>query len=142
MTPADSDSAPRSASARESALPIDGPAAPPRSNGELVFASPWESRLFGMTLALIEGGAFEWRDFQVELIASIDAWEAANAPGTGSRYYERWQEALERLLASRDVCPRSELDGRAEAFAARPHGHDHGHSHDHDHDHDHDHHDH
>ena len=83
-------------------LPIDGPAAPPRSNGELVFAAPWESRLFGMTLALIESGAFAWRDFQDELVASIRAWEAAAAPGAEYRYYERWQEALERLLARRD----------------------------------------
>ncbi|MFD9651474.1 hypothetical protein [Streptomyces mirabilis] len=27
-------------------LDIEGPAAPPRSNGELVFAEPWESRAF------------------------------------------------------------------------------------------------
>lgn len=25
-------------------LDVDGPAAPPRANGELVFAEPWESR--------------------------------------------------------------------------------------------------
>ena len=40
-------------------LPDETPGAPPRSNGELVFAAPWESRLFGMTLALHEAGRFE-----------------------------------------------------------------------------------
>ena len=106
-------------------LPIAGPAAPPRTNGELVFEAPWESRLFGMTLALIERGAFAWRDFQEELVASIRAWEATAAPGAEYHYYDRWQEALERLLGRTEICPRTDLDSRAEAFAARPHGHDH-----------------
>ena len=33
-----------------------GAAAPPRSNGELVFEAPWESRSFGMAVALSEPG--------------------------------------------------------------------------------------
>ena len=33
------------------------PAAPPRRNGELVFEVPWESRAFGVALALCEAGA-------------------------------------------------------------------------------------
>ena len=31
-------------------LDAEGPAAPPRSNGELVFEAPWEARLFGVTM--------------------------------------------------------------------------------------------
>jgi nitrile hydratase accessory protein len=108
-------------------LPIEGPAAPPRSNGELVFAAPWESRLFGMTMALIERGAFTWGDFQPELVASIRAWEAAAAPGDPYSYYARWQEALERVLARATICSRGDLESRAEAFAERPPGHDHPH---------------
>ncbi len=113
----------------DATLPITGPAAPPRSNGELVFAAPWESRLFGMTLALIEGGAFGWGDFQQELVASIRAWESAAAPGAEYHYYERWQDALERLLARTAICSPMDLASRAEAFAARPPGHDHDHDH-------------
>ena len=107
-------------------LPIAGPGAPPRSNGELVFAAPWESRLFGMTLALIDQGAFGWPDFQAELIAAIRAWESRAEPGAEYRYYERWEEALEVVLARTAICPRGDLDARAEELAARPHGHDHG----------------
>ena len=36
-----------------------GPAAPPRDNGELVFAAPWESRAFGLALALNEAGLID-----------------------------------------------------------------------------------
>ena len=106
-------------------LPITGPAAPPRANGELVFAAPWESRLFGMTLALVESGAFAWSEFQHELVTAIRAWEATAAPGDAYHYYERWQEALERLLARTAICSRADLESRAGAFAERPPGHDH-----------------
>ena len=50
----------------------DDPAAPPRANGELVFAAPWESRVFGLAAALRERGLFSWDEFRAELIAAID----------------------------------------------------------------------
>ena len=31
---------------------LEGPVSPPRDNGEIVFAAPWERRLFGVTVAL------------------------------------------------------------------------------------------
>jgi hypothetical protein len=52
-------------------LDIEGPAGPPRSNGELVFAEPWESRAFGMAVSLYETGMFSWPQFQAALIARI-----------------------------------------------------------------------
>ena len=52
-------------------LAIIGPAAPPRSNGEMVFDAPWESRLFGVTMALVEAERFSWSEFQQRLIASV-----------------------------------------------------------------------
>ena len=33
-------------------LDTEGPAAPPRANGELVFTAPWQSRIFGTTMHL------------------------------------------------------------------------------------------
>ena len=48
-------------------LDVEGPAAPPRSNGELVFSEPWESRAFGMAVILYEAGAFTWPRFQAAL---------------------------------------------------------------------------
>lgn len=105
-------------------LDVEGAAAPPRQNGELVFASPWESRLFGITLALHERGLFDWEEFRAELIAEIARWEREAGAAAWS-YYERWQTALERLLASKGLCGAAELDARAGELAARPAGHDH-----------------
>ena len=108
-------------------LDLAGPAAPPRRNGELVFEAPWESRLFGMTLALCQAGLFEWEEFRLLLIAEIAAWEAAGHPPAEWSYYGCWQLAFERVLASKGVCAPPEVDARMRALASRPPGHDHRH---------------
>ena len=110
-------------------LELEGPAAPPRSNGELVFEAPWEARVFGLTLALVEAGAFEHEEFRAQLITEIGAWEAAHPTGAEHRYYERWLAALERVLIAKDLANARLLDARVHSLAARPAGHDHGHAH-------------
>ena len=103
-------------------LDVEGSAAPPRSNGELVFAEPWESRAFTMAVALCEAGVFSWREFQEALIARI---ARHNDPSTDWCYYEHWLGALEDVLASRGAVPHHDLTARAAELAQRPAGHDH-----------------
>ncbi|MCW0213193.1 MAG: nitrile hydratase accessory protein [Pseudonocardia sp.] len=117
-------------------LAVDGPAAPPRANGELLFSAPWESRAFGMAVTLHDTGAFGWATFQAALIARIAAWEAA--PAGSWSYYEHWLGALEDVLAGDGTVTTTELDARSATLAARPAGHDHrddetGHGHGHGH---------
>lgn len=109
----------------ESFFAADDPAAPPRLNGELVFASPWESRVFGLAAALRESGRFDWDEFRVCLIAEIAAWEQRHAPEQTWSYYACFQAALERLLAQKGLCSASEIEQRERELAARPEGHDH-----------------
>ena len=99
--------------------------APPRQNGELVFAAPWESRVFGLAAALRDRGLFAWDEIRVCLIAEIAAWEKQRAAAEEWSYYARWQAALERLLAQKGVCGPAELEARERALEARPAGHDH-----------------
>ncbi len=108
-------------------LDSGGREAPPRANGELVFAAPWESRAFGVAAALVERGLFDWNEFRERLIAEIAAWEADHAEGEAWSYYARWQAALEQLLARKGICARAELESRCDALAALPPGHDHRH---------------
>lgn len=115
-------------------LDVEGPAAPPRSNGELVFAEPWQGRAFGLVMALTERGVLSYDVFRGALVERIAAQEKASPTGQ-SHYYQCWLGALEQVLAEAAVVTAAELDARTAAFAARPRGHDHGH-HDHDHDHD------
>lgn len=116
-------------------LDVDGPVAPPRSNGELVFGAPWESRAFGLALALNAGGKLEWEDFRKQLIQTISDWEREHDPGEEWSYYRCWLTALERVLDQEGLVPAGDHVERTEAFANRPHGHDHRHDGDHDHHH-------
>ena len=107
-------------------LDAEGPAAPPRRNGELVFQSPWESRLFGVTIALHRSGRFEWDEFRQLLIDEIARWERLSPDDRGEwAYYERWQAALERLLAEQGLCATDQLERRVDELKRRPAGHDH-----------------
>ena len=89
---------------------LDGDAALPRKNGELVFAAPWEGRAFGLAVVLSEKGAYEWDDFRTRLVDEI-------ARG-GEAYYERWLDALESLLLARQVVTREEVARRAQEYLA------------------------
>ncbi|HUC22986.1 MAG TPA: nitrile hydratase accessory protein [Streptosporangiaceae bacterium] len=106
-------------------LDIDGPAAPPRSNGELVFSQPWESRAFGMAVSLAEAGAFTWPEFRAALIARIAAFETAPPADQPWNYYQLWLAALEDVLAGLRAVSAAEVTTRAQALARRPAGHDH-----------------
>ncbi len=108
-------------------LDIEGPAAPPRRNGELAFSEPWESRAFGLAVALDAAGVIEWEAFRRQLIATIGAWECSHSPGDESwSYWRCWQDALEQLLLDQGVLGDHDVDQRTEELAARPAGHDHG----------------
>ncbi|MEU1542505.1 nitrile hydratase accessory protein [Actinacidiphila glaucinigra] len=106
-------------------LELQGPAAPPRSNGELVFDQPWESRAFGMAVSLYEAGAFTWPQFQGALIARIGAWESAAAPDEPYNYYRLWLAALEDVLGHLRAISDEEISARTRALAQRPPGYDH-----------------
>ena len=71
---------------------LDGPAALPRHNGELVFDAPWQGRVLGMAVALVEALDLPWDDFRDRLIAAI-------ADDPDRPYYESWTAALESLVA-------------------------------------------
>jgi nitrile hydratase accessory protein len=94
---------------------MDGPAALPRKNGELVFEAPWESRAFGLAVAMSDQDQYAWEDFRQRLIAEIGA---ADASGSSSSYYERWLAAFESLLVERGFVSRHELDQRTAEYAS------------------------
>jgi len=105
---------------------MDGPAALPRKNGELVFEAPWESRAFGLAVAMSDQDQYAWEDFRQRLIAEIGTADASGAP---SNYYERWLAAFESLLVERGFVSKDELDRRTAEYATGARDDD-----DHDHD--------
>ncbi len=116
-------------------LDVEGSAAPPRRNGELVFQEPWEGRAFGLAVALGDQGAYQWEAFRSRLIAVIaeadcppkDSAAASAAQKSGgaqksdapqrSEYYDRWLTALQRLLVESGVLTPAEIEKRVREFA-------------------------
>lgn len=64
-----------------------GEVSPPKSNGELAFGEPWQSRAFGLTAALVDSGHLSWPEFQSALIVQV-------ASHADNEYWVAWLEAL------------------------------------------------
>ena len=104
---------------------LTGSAEPPMANGEVVFAEPWQGRVFGMAVRLAEEHVFEWAEFQASLIEVIGEYDTQPRSDEEYPYFELFAEALSRLLVSHELVTQVELHDRDAALAARPHGHDH-----------------
>ena len=100
----------------------------PRRNGELIFAEPWQSRAFGMVIALAETDVCKYEEFRQELIASIGRWdhEHADSPEAVYDYYTHWLGSFERLLAARGLLSEEEIRKRSSDLRTADH-HDHQH---------------
>ena len=86
---------------------------PPRVQGRLQFTQEWQSSLYGLALALSKAGHFEWEAFRQQLIGSISTWEQLpcdNQPPWD--YYERYQEALIKVLQAHSLLDTDELHSR------------------------------
>ncbi len=97
---------------------LEGSVSPPRDNGEIVLAAPWERRVFGITIALCRSGACDWETFRQALIARIEE-------DDDRTYWRSWSAALEDVLGQAVLVTGAEIDVRHRELAARPHGHDH-----------------
>lgn len=101
---------------------------PPMENGEVVFAEPWQGRIFGMAVALHDAGCFSWPEFQKSLIAVIAQWDSLHDEDDDQdvyEYYEHFEKALLNILQAKEIVAGSELLLRSRAYAERAHGHDH-----------------
>jgi nitrile hydratase accessory protein len=100
---------------------MQGSAALPRKNGELVFEAPWQARALGMAIALHNRGLYPWDDFKCHLIAEIaEASERPRHPDASpaTAYYESWLASLEHVLVDRGVLSAGEIQRRAAEFAS------------------------
>ncbi len=97
-------------------LDVEGQAAPPRRNGELVFQEPWEGRAFGLAVALGEQGVYQWEAFRSRLIAAIAKADCTSAAPQKSEYYIRWLTALRRLMVESGILTSTEIDARIQEF--------------------------
>ncbi|HEX2851416.1 MAG TPA: nitrile hydratase accessory protein [Acidimicrobiales bacterium] len=94
---------------RDDVQSMEGAGAPPRSNGELVFDSPWQGRAFATAVGLVERLGLDWDAFRSRLIAAVSA--DADRP-----YYDSWVAALESLVTDTGLLDPVDVADRAAAL--------------------------
>ncbi|MBP1154146.1 MULTISPECIES: nitrile hydratase accessory protein [unclassified Paenibacillus] len=89
----------------------------PRENGELVFRTPWEGRIFAMAVLLMEKGIYPWKTFNGKFVEEIGEAEQEQ-PGKEivSAYYQHWVQAFEKVLMEKEVLTKEQLQSRTHEF--------------------------
>jgi nitrile hydratase accessory protein len=91
-----------------------------------VFAEPWQAQAFALAVKLREQGHFTWKEWAATLAEELQAAADRGEPDDGSRYYEYWLAALERLVTSKKLTDPASLSTRkeewADAYRHTPHG--------------------
>lgn len=100
-----------------SIITMQGVAGIPRQNGEPVFTEPWESRAFGMVVALWTQSKYPWDDFKERLIAEIKVADCKQEQTREEfKYYEYWSTAFEKLLITKGILTDTEIQIRKAEF--------------------------
>jgi nitrile hydratase accessory protein len=98
----------------------------PRDAGGPVFAEPWQAQAFALAVRLSKQGHFTWTEWAAALSEELKLDAARGEADDGSRYYQCWLAALERLVVSKNLSSREALSARKEAWADAyrhtPHG--------------------
>jgi nitrile hydratase accessory protein len=98
----------------------------PRDEGGPVFAEPWQAQAFALAVRLSAQGYFTWKEWAAALGDELKGAADRGEPDDGSRYYEHWLAALERLVAAKGLSNGSEMLARknawADAYRHTPHG--------------------
>jgi nitrile hydratase accessory protein len=93
---------------------------------EATFAEPWQAQAFALVVHLHGKGAFTWQEWASALAHEIKQAAARGEPDDGTRYYDHWLAALERLVRERGLAEGAALAERkeawAEAYRRTPHG--------------------
>lgn len=91
-----------------------------------VFAEPWQAQAFALTVRLHEAGCFTWTEWADMLASVLREVRERGEPDDGSRYYNHWLVALERLVIAKQVLSASALKRRkaawTQAYLSTPHG--------------------
>jgi nitrile hydratase accessory protein len=93
---------------------------------EPVFAEPWQAQAFALAVKLSEQGHFTWKEWAAALAAELKDTADRGEPDDGSRYYDHWLAALEKLVTAKRLLDQDAMRVRKEAWADAyrhtPHG--------------------
>jgi nitrile hydratase accessory protein len=98
----------------------------PKTEGEPIFAEPWQAQAFALTVTLHKNGVFSWDEWAETLGAEIAKDKDAGGVADGTNYYALWLGALERLVTHKGATSAADLaalkDAWKENYLATPHG--------------------
>ena len=98
----------------------------PRDSEGPVFREPWEGQAFAMAVTLHRHGLFTASEWAAALGQEIKNAQAAGDPDTGATYSRHWLNALERLVAEKQLASPDTLSRYRAAWARAaertPHG--------------------
>lgn len=98
----------------------------PRDAEGPVFAEPWQAQAFALAVRLSEQGYFTWKEWAAALAEELKSAATRGEPDDGTRYYEHWLRALERLVTAKGLSDPATMLARKEAWADAyrhtPHG--------------------
>src|SRR6202162_4678501 len=89
----------------------------PQDDGGPVFSEPWQAQAFALAVKLSEQGHFTWKEWASALADELKAAANRGEPDDGTRYYEFWLAALERLVTEKGLTVRGAMHERKEAWA-------------------------
>jgi len=97
-----------------------------RDEGGPTFNEPWQAQAFALAVNLSDQGHFSWNEWAAALARELRDAASRGEPDDGSRYYEHWLAALERLVAAKGLADQTTLIGRkdawTQAYLTTPHG--------------------
>jgi nitrile hydratase accessory protein len=98
----------------------------PRDEEGPLFAEPWQAQAFALAVKLSEQGHFTWKEWATVLADELKTAADRGEPDDGSRSYEYWLGALERLVTAKGLSnPVALLERKAawaDAYRHTPHG--------------------
>jgi nitrile hydratase accessory protein len=98
----------------------------PRDEGGPIFAEPWQAQAFALAVQLSAQGYFTWKEWASALADELKSAADRGDPDDGSRYYEHWLVALERLVTSKGLIDTAALmackEAWEDAYRHTPHG--------------------
>jgi len=98
----------------------------PRDEEGPIFAEPWQAQAFALAVKLSEQGYFTWKEWATMLANELKAAEERGAPDDGTRYYNHWVAALEKLVTEKGLTESQTLEERKDAWADAYHHIPHG----------------
>ncbi len=98
----------------------------PQDQDGPVFAEPWQAQAFALAVRLSEQGHFTWKEWAAALADELKDAVDRGEPDDGSRYYQHWLAALEKLVVAKGLSNSAAMLERKEAWADAyrhtPHG--------------------